>query len=36
MAEKNFSMVEKGQTLNSFVSGTSMITLDKLIGSENY
>ena len=29
-------MAEKGQTFNSFVSGTPMITLDKLTGSENY
>ena len=29
-------MVEKGQTFNSFVSVTLMITLDKLNGSENY
>ena len=29
-------MAEKGQTFNSFVSGTLMITLDKLTGSENY
>ena len=29
-------MVVKGQTFNSFVSGTPMITLDKLIGNENY
>ena len=29
-------MAEKGQTFNSFVSGTPMITLNKLIGSENY
>ena len=29
-------MAEKDQTFNSFVSGTPMITLDKLIGSENY
>ena len=36
MAEKDVSMDEKGQTFNSFVSGTPMITLDKLIGSENY
>ena len=36
MAEKDFSMAEKGQTFNSFVSGTPMITLDKLTGSENY
>ena len=36
MAEKDVSMAEKGQTFNSFVSGTPMITLDKLTGSENY
>ena len=36
MAEKYFFMVEKGQTFNSFVFGTPMITLDKLTGSENY
>ena len=36
MAEKDFSMAEKCQTFNSFVSGTPMITLDKLTGSENY
>ena len=29
-------MVLQGQTFNFFVSGTLMITLDKLIGSENY
>ena len=29
-------MAEKGQTFNSFVSGTPMITLDKLTRSENY
>ena len=29
-------MAEKGQIFNSFVSGTPMITLDKLTGSENY
>ena len=28
-------MAEKGQTFNYFVSGTLMITLDKLTGSEN-
>ena len=28
-------MAEKGQTFNSFVSGTPMITLDKLTGNEN-
>ena len=36
MAEKDVSMVAKGQTFNSFVTGTPMITLDKLTGSENY
>ena len=36
MVEKDVSMAEKGLTFNSFVSGTSMITLDKLMGSENY
>ena len=36
MAEKDFSMAEKDQTFNSFVYGTPIITLDKLIGSENY
>ena len=36
MAEKDVSMAEKGQTFNSFVFGTPMITLNKLIGSENY
>ena len=36
MTEKDFSMVEKCQTFNSFVFGTPMITLDKLTGSENY
>ena len=36
MTEKDFFMVEKGQTFNSFVYGTPMITLDKLTGSENY
>ena len=36
MAEKDVSMAKKGQTFNSFVSGTPMITLDKLTGSENY
>ena len=30
MVEKDVSMAEKGQNFNSFVSGTSMITLDKL------
>ena len=36
MNEKYVSMVEKSQTFNSFVYGTPMITLDKLIGNENY
>ena len=36
MAEKDVSMVAKGQTFNSFVSGTPMLTLDKLLRSENY
>ena len=36
MAEKGFSMAKRGQTFNSFVSGTSMITMDKLTESENY
>ena len=36
MVEKDVFMTEKGQTFNSFVSGTPMITLDKLKGSENY
>ena len=36
MAEKDVSIDGKGQTFNSFVSGTPMITLDKLTGSENY
>ena len=36
MTEKDFSMAEKGQTFNYYVSGTPMITLDKLMGSENY
>ena len=34
MAEKDFSVAEKGQTFNSFVSGTPMITLDKLARSK--
>ena len=29
-------MAKKGQTFNSFVSRTPMITTDKLIESENY
>ena len=36
MAEKDVSMAAKGQTFNSFVSRTPMITLDKLTRSENY
>ena len=36
MAEKDVSMAAKGQTFNSFISGTPMIILDKLTGSENY
>ena len=36
MAEKDVSMAGKGQIFNFFVSGTPMITLDKLKGSENY
>ena len=36
MAEKDVSMAEKCQTFNYLVSGTPMITLDKLTGSENY
>ena len=36
MVEKGISMAEKGQTFNSFVSKTPMITLDKLMGNENY
>ena len=36
MAEKDVSMAEKGQTFNYFVYGTPMITMDKLMGSENY
>ena len=36
MAEKDDSVAEKCQTFNSFVSGTPIITLDKLTGSENY
>ena len=35
-AEKDVFMAAKGQTFNSFVSGTPMITLDKLTGNENY
>ena len=36
MAEKDVSIAAKGQTFNSFVFGTPMITLYKLTGSENY
>ena len=36
MAEKDVSMVAKGQTFNSFVFGIPIITLDKLMGSKNY
>ena len=36
MAKKDISMAKKGPTFNSFVSGTPMITLNKLTGSENY
>ena len=36
MTEKDVFMAEKCQTLNSFVSRTLMITLDKLTGRENY
>ena len=36
MVKKDVSMTEKSRTFNSFVSGTPMITLDKLTGSENY
>ena len=36
MAEKDVFMPAKGQTFNSFVSGTPMITLDKLTRRENY
>ena len=36
MAEKYVSMTRKGHTFNSSVSGTPMITLDKLTRSENY
>ena len=36
MAKKDVSMAAKGQTFNSFVSGTPIITLDKLMGSDNY
>ena len=36
MTKKDVSMAAKGQTFNSFVFGTPMITLDKLTGRENY
>ena len=36
MTEKDVSMAKKGQTFNSFVSGTPMVTLNKLTGSKNY
>ena len=36
MAEKDVSMAAKGQTFNSLVSKTLIITLDKLTRSENY
>ena len=36
MAEKDVSMVAKGQTFNSLISGTPMITLHKLTRSEKY
>ena len=36
MAKKDVSMAAKCQTFNSFVFVTPIITLDKLIGSENY
>ena len=36
MGKKDVSMAAKGQTFNSFVSKTPMITLDELKGSENY
>ena len=36
MAEKDVFIAEKYQTFNSFVSGTPMITLNKLTRSENY
>ena len=36
MVERDVSMAKKGQTFNSFVSGTPMITLDKLTRSKNY
>ena len=36
MTVKDVYMVEKSQTFNFLVSGTPIITLDKLIGSKNY
>ena len=36
MIENDVSLVEKGQTFNSFVFGTPVITLDKLTERENY
>ena len=36
MAKKDVFIAEKCQTFNSFVSGTPMITLNKLTRSENY
>ena len=36
MTKKDASMSTKGLIFNSLVSRTSMITLDKLTGSENY
>ena len=36
MAKKDVFMAAKGQIFNFFVSGTPMITVDKLTGSENY
>ena len=36
MTEKDVSMDVKCQTFNSFVFGTPMITLNELMGSENY
>ena len=36
MTKKDVSMAEKGQTFNSFVFGTPIITLDKFTRSENY
>ena len=35
MAEKVVSMAGKCQTINSFIYGTPIITLDKFTGSEN-